>query len=110
MVLAWMIFSSAGMTIARYFKSEWSDKTILGQKIWFHVYLLHFYTLCDISKLNVLKFRKKTPQFHIIKVFTIGASGLYGYGVGVDCDFLFHYYPVGRGIKRCKISSVPKAI
>ena len=42
MVLAWMIFSSVGMTIARYFKSEWSDKTILGQKIWFQVYLLYF--------------------------------------------------------------------
>nr|XP_022294310.1 LOW QUALITY PROTEIN: putative ferric-chelate reductase 1 [Crassostrea virginica] len=38
MVLAWMIFSSVGMTIARYFKSEWSDKTILGQKIWFQVH------------------------------------------------------------------------
>ncbi|XP_048766047.1 putative ferric-chelate reductase 1 isoform X2 [Ostrea edulis] len=38
MVLTWMIFSSVGLVIARYFKSEWSDKTILGQKIWFQVH------------------------------------------------------------------------
>lgn len=38
MVLAWMVFSSVGMTIARFFKSEWSDKTILGQKVWFQVH------------------------------------------------------------------------
>lgn len=42
MVLAWMVFSSVGMTIARFFKSEWSDKIILGQKVWFQVLHLHY--------------------------------------------------------------------
>jgi hypothetical protein len=41
MVLTWMVFSSVGLVIARYFKSEWSDKTILGQKIWFQVYTFY---------------------------------------------------------------------
>ena len=52
----------------------------------------------DRSIVNVFKFRKKTPHFYIIKVFTVGASVLYGYGVGVYRDFLFYHNPVGRGI------------
>ncbi|XP_061177108.1 putative ferric-chelate reductase 1 [Saccostrea echinata] len=38
MVLAWMVFSSIGLIIARYFKSEWSERVILGQKVWFQVH------------------------------------------------------------------------
>ncbi|XP_062595577.1 putative ferric-chelate reductase 1 [Saccostrea cucullata] len=38
MVLAWMVFSSVGLLIARYFKSQWSERTILGQKVWFQVH------------------------------------------------------------------------
>ncbi|XP_062595575.1 putative ferric-chelate reductase 1 homolog isoform X1 [Saccostrea cucullata] len=38
MVLAWMVFSSVGLVIARYFKSEWSERVILGQKVWFQVH------------------------------------------------------------------------
>ena len=37
MTIAWVFFSTIGITVARYFKPVWSDSTIKGQKVWFQV-------------------------------------------------------------------------
>ena len=37
MVVAWVIFASSGMLIARYTRPVGGDKTCFGQKIWFQV-------------------------------------------------------------------------
>ena len=40
MILAWLIFTSVGITTARYYKSVWADKTFLKLKVWFQVGIL----------------------------------------------------------------------
>lgn len=37
MLIAWMSTVSAGVIIARYFKPDWPERNILGQKVWFQV-------------------------------------------------------------------------
>lgn len=37
MLIAWMSTVSAGVIIARYFKLDWPERNILGQKVWFQV-------------------------------------------------------------------------
>ncbi|KAJ8315683.1 hypothetical protein KUTeg_007833 [Tegillarca granosa] len=46
MILAWVLSSSIGIVIARYYKSEWPERTILGLKVWFQIH-----RLCMISAL-----------------------------------------------------------
>ncbi|XP_075871564.1 putative ferric-chelate reductase 1 [Nelusetta ayraudi] len=38
MLIAWMLTGSVGTFIASFYKPEWPDKTLLGQKIWFQVH------------------------------------------------------------------------
>uniref|UniRef100_A0A915C3W3 ascorbate ferrireductase (transmembrane) n=1 Tax=Parascaris univalens TaxID=6257 RepID=A0A915C3W3_PARUN len=38
LVLAWLFFMTVGMMCARYFKSHWSNRTICGLQLWFHVH------------------------------------------------------------------------
>lgn len=35
MIVAWILLSSVGIFIARYFKETWKDKTICGHAVWF---------------------------------------------------------------------------
>lgn len=37
MLIGWMTTVSTGVIIARYFKSDWPEVTICGQRIWFQV-------------------------------------------------------------------------
>lgn len=37
MIIAWMGTAAIGLVLARYFKSEWSDKTLFGKDLWFIV-------------------------------------------------------------------------
>jgi len=37
MLIAWMSTVSAGVIMARYFKPDWPERNILGQKVWFQV-------------------------------------------------------------------------
>ncbi|XP_073720343.1 putative ferric-chelate reductase 1 [Misgurnus anguillicaudatus] len=38
MLIAWMSSVSAGVIIARYFKPDWPERNILGQKVWFQLH------------------------------------------------------------------------
>ncbi|KAI4885782.1 hypothetical protein NFI96_019472 [Prochilodus magdalenae] len=38
MLIAWMVAGSTGMLMARYFKPDWPEQTLLGQRIWFQVH------------------------------------------------------------------------
>ncbi|CAC5379665.1 unnamed protein product [Mytilus coruscus] len=38
MIIAWILFSSIGIILARYFKKHWSDSTWMKQKIWFQIH------------------------------------------------------------------------
>ncbi|CAB1326003.1 unnamed protein product [Coregonus sp. 'balchen'] len=38
MLIAWMLAGSTGTFIASYFKPDWPEKTLFGQKIWFQVH------------------------------------------------------------------------
>ncbi|XP_033740422.1 putative ferric-chelate reductase 1 [Pecten maximus] len=38
MVVAWVLFSSIGIFVARYLKPMWPNSTILGQKVWFQIH------------------------------------------------------------------------
>ncbi|XP_060069676.1 ferric-chelate reductase 1-like [Ylistrum balloti] len=38
MVVAWVLFSSIGIFIARYLKPMWPNSTLLGQKVWFQIH------------------------------------------------------------------------
>ncbi|XP_030626013.1 putative ferric-chelate reductase 1 [Chanos chanos] len=38
MLIAWMTTVSTGVIIARYFKPDWPQKTLFGQKIWFQLH------------------------------------------------------------------------
>ncbi|XP_036410734.1 putative ferric-chelate reductase 1 [Megalops cyprinoides] len=38
MLIAWVTAASTGVLIARYFKPDWQDQTIFGQKVWFQVH------------------------------------------------------------------------
>lgn len=38
MLLAWMLTGSLGTFVASFFKNEWANHTLLGQKIWFQVH------------------------------------------------------------------------
>uniref|UniRef100_A0A8C2D5Q8 Ferric-chelate reductase 1a n=1 Tax=Cyprinus carpio TaxID=7962 RepID=A0A8C2D5Q8_CYPCA len=48
MLIAWMLAGSTGKIMAAYFKPDWPEQTLFGQKIWFQVcfYTLH---LCFYS-------------------------------------------------------------
>lgn len=37
MIFAWMGTAAVGLVLARYFKSEWSNKTLFGKDLWFIV-------------------------------------------------------------------------
>lgn len=37
-LIAWMLTGSVGTFIASFYKPEWPEKTLLGQKIWFQVH------------------------------------------------------------------------
>lgn len=39
MIVAWMGTAAVGLVLARYFKSEWSDKKMFGKDFWFVVSL-----------------------------------------------------------------------
>lgn len=41
MLTAWMLTGSVGTFIANFYKPEWPEKTLLGQKIWFQVDIAH---------------------------------------------------------------------
>ncbi|XP_041371111.1 ferric-chelate reductase 1-like [Gigantopelta aegis] len=51
MVIAWIFAVSIGMVAARYFKSMWSEVTILGLKVWFQIHrtcmVLAFVATCS---------------------------------------------------------------
>ncbi|XP_071348486.1 putative ferric-chelate reductase 1 [Trachinotus anak] len=38
MLLAWMLTGSVGTFIASFYKSDWPNQTLLGQKVWFQVH------------------------------------------------------------------------
>ncbi|KAM9845019.1 putative ferric-chelate reductase 1 [Aulostomus maculatus] len=38
MLLAWMLTGSVGAVIASFYKSDWPNQTLLGQKVWFQVH------------------------------------------------------------------------
>ncbi|XP_066539185.1 putative ferric-chelate reductase 1 [Hoplias malabaricus] len=38
MLIAWMTTVSTGVIIARYFKPDWSDTTLFGQRVWFQIH------------------------------------------------------------------------
>ncbi|XP_051737663.1 putative ferric-chelate reductase 1 isoform X1 [Ctenopharyngodon idella] len=38
MLIAWMSTVSAGVIMARYFKPDWPERNILGQKVWFQLH------------------------------------------------------------------------
>ncbi|KAM9349345.1 putative ferric-chelate reductase 1 [Symphorus nematophorus] len=38
MLLAWMLTGSVGTFIASFYKAEWPNQTLLGQKVWFQVH------------------------------------------------------------------------
>lgn len=37
MMLAWMLTGSVGTFIASFYKPDWPNQTLLGQKVWFQV-------------------------------------------------------------------------
>jgi len=37
MLIAWMLAGSTGTLIAGYYKPDWPERTLFGQKIWFQV-------------------------------------------------------------------------
>lgn len=47
MLLAWMLTGSVGTFIASFYKPDWPNQTLLGQKVWFQVNILltHAHTL-----------------------------------------------------------------
>lgn len=111
MVLAWMVFSSVGMTIARFFKSEWSDKTILGQKVWFQVLNWTELVLHLQYRSSIITYRNDCQtkcwdmyiMYQFIDYTAPGSQSLHGVGAGIDSGFFFHHYSVCGGIQRCKI-------
>ncbi|KAG9351102.1 hypothetical protein JZ751_024992 [Albula glossodonta] len=38
MLIAWMTTVSTGIIMARYFKNDWSDRALCGQRVWFQVH------------------------------------------------------------------------
>ncbi|XP_076076307.1 uncharacterized protein LOC143047196 isoform X3 [Mytilus galloprovincialis] len=38
MIIAWILFSSIGIILARHFKKHWSDSSCMKQKIWFQIH------------------------------------------------------------------------
>lgn len=49
MLIAWMLAGSTGKLMAAYFKPDWPEQTLFGQKIWFQVcfYTLHLCFYCN---------------------------------------------------------------
>ncbi|XP_021366826.1 ferric-chelate reductase 1-like [Mizuhopecten yessoensis] len=45
MVVAWVLFSSIGIFVARYLKTMWPNSTVLGQKVWFQIHRLCMMTV-----------------------------------------------------------------
>lgn len=37
MLIGWMMTVSTGVIIARYFKPDWPETTVCGQRVWFQV-------------------------------------------------------------------------
>lgn len=46
MLLAWMLTGSVGTFIASFYKPDWPNQTLLGQKVWFQVDSRHTH-ICE---------------------------------------------------------------
>ncbi|TSK34844.1 Ferric-chelate reductase 1 [Bagarius yarrelli] len=55
MLIGWMMTVSTGVIIARYFKSDWPETTIFGQRVWFQRSGLHPYFGCTVMALSVIQ-------------------------------------------------------
>ncbi|RXN22194.1 ferric-chelate reductase 1 isoform X1 [Labeo rohita] len=55
MLIAWMSTVSAGVIMARYFKPDWPESNILGQKVWFQRAGIHPYLGCVVMALAVIQ-------------------------------------------------------
>lgn len=47
MLIAWMLAGSSGTLIAGYFKPDWPERTLFGQKIWFQVWSMFLWLLLN---------------------------------------------------------------
>uniref|UniRef100_A0A8C1R6K4 Ferric-chelate reductase 1a n=1 Tax=Cyprinus carpio TaxID=7962 RepID=A0A8C1R6K4_CYPCA len=58
MLIAWMLAGSTGKLMAAYFKPDWPEQTLFGQKIWFQVcFYTVFYFFIDFFHFNFRHFR-----------------------------------------------------
>uniref|UniRef100_A0A8C1XR04 Ferric-chelate reductase 1a n=1 Tax=Cyprinus carpio TaxID=7962 RepID=A0A8C1XR04_CYPCA len=58
MLIAWMLAGSTGKIMAAYFKPDWPEQTLFGQKIWFQVcFYTVFYFFIDFFHFNFRHFR-----------------------------------------------------
>lgn len=60
MLIGWMLAGSTGSLLAGYFKPDWQETTLFGQKIWFQVggltqHAMHIYASLAIKYLKKLE-------------------------------------------------------
>ena len=51
MILAWIFCTGVGLIFARFYKPVWSERTILGLKVWFQVNMIpinFWYTILSL--------------------------------------------------------------
>lgn len=82
MLLAWMLTGSVGTFIASFYKPDWPNQTLLGQKVWFQVDVLHTHIhMCTYMHTVMIAFSITTLPF-LFRV-SIGSSST----DDANCDF-----------------------